>query len=186
MAMRDVIFDAINKGGATRESLLELTGTTEKGLASQFTYLRMMGKCPKKQEDGTYKIVSAEEWNSRSSAGASSVPLTPEQRLEKMEKRSKRASTAYDNAKKRAEIEINSENELIQLKFVKAETEFKIAEIELGQAQVIVNEQPEKGKVPKQPEVPEEDTPDVPKDEDNRAEDEELDFDNDEFEEGLG
>ena len=52
MAMRDVIKEAIIAGGATKESLLELTGTTEKGLASQFTYLRMMGSCPKKKDDG--------------------------------------------------------------------------------------------------------------------------------------
>ena len=31
MAMRDIIKKAIEEGGATKESLLELTGTTEKG-----------------------------------------------------------------------------------------------------------------------------------------------------------
>jgi len=60
MAMRDQIKEAIIAGGATKESLLALTGTTEKGLASQFTYLRMMGTCPMKQEDGTWKIVTTE------------------------------------------------------------------------------------------------------------------------------
>ena len=102
MAMRDQIKEAIIAGGATKESLLALTGTTEKGLASQFTYLRMMGTCPMKQEDGTWKIVTTEEWEAhRGSGGGSSVTLTPTERVEKAEKRSKRAASAFDNAKTR-------------------------------------------------------------------------------------
>lgn len=135
MAMRDVIREAIMAGGATKESLLELTGTTEKGLASQFTYLRMMGTCPMKSEDGTFKIVSAEEWEAhRSSGGTSSKPLTPAERLAKAEKRSKRAATAYDNALKRHESD--PDNRLNELKFIKAQAELEIAEIELGKADV--------------------------------------------------
>jgi hypothetical protein len=135
MAMRDQIKEAIEAGGATRESLLELTGTTEKGLASQFTYMRMMGNCPMKQADGTFKIVSAQEWEDHkgASSGAAASSLTPEQRVEKAEKRSKRAAAAYDNAKKRAEA--NADNRLYELKFIKAEAEFEIAEIELGKAE---------------------------------------------------
>ena len=135
MAMRDQIKEAIEAGGATRESLLELTGTTEKGLASQFTYMRMMGNCTMKQEDGTYKIVSAQEWEDHkgSSSGAATSNLTPEQRVERAEKRSKRAAAAYDNAKKRKEA--NPEDRLNELKFIKAEAEFEIAEIELGKAE---------------------------------------------------
>jgi hypothetical protein len=84
MAMRDEIYEAIMKGGATTESLLELTGTTKKGLASQMTYLRMMGKCPMKQEDGTFTIVTPEEWAaSRESSGTPGKILTPEERVEK-------------------------------------------------------------------------------------------------------
>jgi len=142
MAMRDQIYEAIVAGGATKESLLELTGTTEKGLASQFTYLRMMGKCPMKQEDGTWKIVSAEEWEAhRSSGGGTGKILTPAERLEKAEKRSKRAATAYDNAKKR--FEADEDNRLNQLKFIKAEAEFEIAEIELGKAEEAAANAPE-------------------------------------------
>ena len=141
MAMRDEIFKAIMAGGATKESLLELTGTTEKGLASQFTYLRMMGKCPKKQEDGTFTIVSAEEWEAHRAAGGSGKTLTPEERVEKARKRSTRAATAYDNAQKKAEA--NPEDRLCELKFIKAEAEFEIAEIELGKAEAAYEEAPE-------------------------------------------
>jgi hypothetical protein len=134
MAMRDMIKKSIEEGGATKESLLELTGTTEKGLASQFTYLRMMGTCPMKQEDGTWKIVTTEEWEAhRGAGGASSVSLTPEERVEKAEKRSKRAASAFDNAKTRHEAK--PDDRLAELKFVKAEAEFEIAEIELGKAE---------------------------------------------------
>lgn len=141
MAMRDDIKKAIEEGGATKESLLELTGTTEKGLASQFTYLRMMGTCPMKQTDGTFKIVSSEEWEAHRSSGATGKVLTPQERFEKAGKRSKRAATAYDNAKKRAEA--NSDDRLSHLKFVKAEAELEIAEIELGKAEAAIPDENE-------------------------------------------
>jgi len=133
--MRDDIKVAIEAGGATRESLLELTGTTEKGLASQFTYMRMMGNCPIKQEDGTFKIVTSEEWEAHKAASGSksTKTLTPEERVERSEKRSKRAASAYDSAKKR--MEVDPENRLNELKFIKAEAELEIAEIELGKAE---------------------------------------------------
>ena len=132
--MRDAIHEAIMKGGATKESLLELTGTTEKGLASQFTYLRMMGKCPMKQDDGTWKIVSADDWEAHRASGGGTTGkiLTPAERLEKAEKRSKRAASAYDNAKNR--YEEDTDNRLNELKYIKAEAELEIAEIELGKA----------------------------------------------------
>lgn len=135
MAMRDVIKKSIEEGGATKESLLELTGTTEKGLASQFTYLRMMGTCPMKQEDGTWKIVTTEEWEAHRGAGGgvSGKILTPEERVDKAEKRSKRATSAFDNAKIRHEAK--PEDRLAELKFLKAQAELEISEIELGKAE---------------------------------------------------
>ena len=141
MAMRDDIRKAIEAGGATKESLLALTGTTEKGLASQFTYLRMMGNCPMKQEDGTWKIVSTEEWEAhRSSGSGSAVNLTPEQRVDKAEKRSKRASVAFDSAKTR--FEADKSNRLNELKLTKATAELEIAEIELGKAEEVFMAEP--------------------------------------------
>lgn len=155
MAMRDDILKAIQAGGATRESLLALTGTTEKGLASQFTYLRMLGNCPMKQEDGTYKIVSQEEWAKHRSSGPSATPLTPKDRVKKAEKRVSRATSAYDNAKKRKDD--NPEDELCSLKFIKAEAELRIAEIEQAQAEKELAEAIEKGEVSADEEVTEDD-----------------------------
>ena len=142
MAMRDEIKVAIEEGGATKESLLELTGTTEKGLASQFTYMRMMGNCPMKQADGTFKIVSADEWEAHKaeSGSTSTVNLTPAERVERLEKRSKRATSAYDNAKKRHEAD--DEDRLKELKFIKAQAELEICEIELGLAEEILANTP--------------------------------------------
>ena len=134
MAMRDQIYEAIVKGGATAESLLQLTGTTKKGLASQFTYLRMMGKCPRKKDDGTYEIVSAEEWEaSRASGGTTGKILTPEERVEKARKREQRAAAAQTNAEKR--LEANPDDRLNQLQAEKCNIELEISSILLGQAE---------------------------------------------------
>lgn len=136
MAMRDEIFNAIEEGGATKQSLLDLTGTTEKGLASQMTYLRMMGKCPMVKEDGTYKIVSTEEWESYKASRVSKTAgktLTPAEKVERAQKREQRASTALDNAKKRADSD--PDNRLFKLQVVKAEAELEISSIELGKAE---------------------------------------------------
>lgn len=143
MAMRDEIFEAIMKGGATKESLLAMTGTTEKGLASQFTYLRMMGKCPMKQEDGTFKIVSPEEWDAHraSSAGKTGKVLTPAEKVEKARKREQRATSALDNANKR--FENDPDNRLYELQKIKAEAELEIASIELGAAEAALAEAPD-------------------------------------------
>jgi len=143
MAMRDEIYKAIMKGGATKESLLTLTGTTEKGLASQFTYLRMTGKCPQKQEDGTFKIISADEWEAtRGTAGTKSdAALSPADKEKKAAKRAERAQSAYDNASKK--LEASPEDVLTKLKFTKAEAELKIAEIELGMAETLAAEAPD-------------------------------------------
>ncbi len=146
MAMRDQIYDAIMKGGATRESLLKLTGTTEKGLASQFTYLRMLGKCPMKQDDGTFKIVSAEEWAAHKTTRTPTKILSPKDRVMKAEKRVQRATTAFDNAKKKAES--TPDDKLSELKYQKADAELQIAEIELGIAEEAYRDAPPEDELP--------------------------------------
>ena len=142
MAMRDQIYEAIMAGGATKESLLELTGTTEKGLASQMTYLRMTGRYPMKNEDGTFRIATEEEWEAHkaTSGTATDKTLTPEERVEKAQKRSNRASTAFTNASKR--LEADPDDRLTQLKAKKAECELEIAEIELGIAESALRDAP--------------------------------------------
>ena len=169
--MRDDIYTAIMKGGATKESLLELTGTTEKGLASQFTYLRMTGKCPKKQEDGTFTIISEEEWAEHRAAGKGTggKVLTPAERVEKAQKRSDRASTASTNATKRSDAK--PDDNLLLLKATKADCELQIAEIELGQAEEALRNAPPEEVVAEDPEAEEPVAEDaVPEDEEPAVE----------------
>ena len=137
MAKRDIIYDRIMQGGATKEILMEVAEVNDKGLASQMTYLRLMGKCPMKQDDGTYKIVTREEWDayqeSRAGVGGGSrAPQTPAKRKELAEKRVKRAASALDNAQKK--FDAASDVLLNDLQFQKAKLELQIAEILEGEA----------------------------------------------------
>jgi hypothetical protein len=143
MAKRDIIMAEILKGGATQASLMEAAQVNEKGLASQFTYMRMMGKCPMKQPDGTFKIVSREEWDayteSRGGVGSTKI-LTPAERLDRAAKRVTRAASALDSATKRL---ATTHNKLNQLQVEKCKIELQIAEILEGEAQTAVDEAPE-------------------------------------------
>ena len=136
MAKRDIIYDRIMQGGATREILMEVSETDSKGLASQMTYLRMMGKCPMKQDDGTYKIVSAEEWESYRSEARGRGPaqiLTPQQRYDKALAREARASKAFDRAVTAKDN--NPGDELRELNYIKADAEFKISTLLVREAE---------------------------------------------------
>jgi hypothetical protein len=151
--MREVIYDRIMEGGATKEILMEIAGTTAKGLSSQFTYLRMMGRCPMLVEDDegnkTYKIVTPEEWeNHRAEVSANSQKktLSPEKRLEKAGKRVERAVQGVENTLKRKEA--NPDNELYDLQYQKAVIENKIANIELANAEHLYKTQSEDGQAP--------------------------------------
>lgn len=62
---RLIILNAIKKGGATKESLMEVASVTAKSLASQFSYLRLMGHYPFKTETGVYELMSATDWLAR-------------------------------------------------------------------------------------------------------------------------
>jgi hypothetical protein len=148
VAKRFTILEAIKKGGATKESLMDLAKVDEKGLASQLTYLRMSGQYPVKGSDGIYTLSTAEDWAAKRATvgtGAATVTLSPAERLARAEKRSKRAASAYDAAK--AKKDANPNDRVSELNFIKAEAELEIAEIMLGRAQaeapvgtVVVNE----------------------------------------------
>lgn len=147
VAKRFIILEAIKKGGATKESLMELAKVDEKGLASQLTYLRMSGQYPVKGADGVYTLSTAEDWAAKRATvgtGATTVTLSPAERLAKAEKRSKRAASAYDTAK--AKKDANPNDRVSELNFIKAEAELEIAEIMLGRAQadapLVANEVP--------------------------------------------
>ena len=58
---RIIILEAIKAGGATRDSLMELAAVDTKNLASQFSYLRLMGMYPIKDDKGIYRIATKDE-----------------------------------------------------------------------------------------------------------------------------
>ena len=86
---RLIIKAAIEAGGATKESLMDLAEVSSASLATNFTYLRLMGYYPVKKEDGTYAFVNEGEWNliqeNRAAAAvdrrAPGVTKTPEELL---------------------------------------------------------------------------------------------------------
>lgn len=142
MAKRDLILAALEEGPKSPEQLMEVAEVNKAGLASQFTYLRLMGKFPRKLEDGLVHLVTKEEFEAAKASrgsGKESKPLTPAEKLDKAQKREARASSALDNAKKRAEANATDYNEL---NVTKCECELKMASILVGEAEVLVAESP--------------------------------------------
>jgi len=126
---RELIKAAIEAGGQTIESLCELAGVDQKGLSSQFAYLRLTGVYPNKGEDGKFTLITKEEFEAKRGERKPAVALTPAQILEKAEKREKRAAAAVTTAQGRYDKDANRENEL-RLAIAKAELE--LASILLG------------------------------------------------------
>ena len=132
---REVVKAVIEAGGATTESICEVAQVDAKGLASQMSYLRLTGVFPMKDENGIYRLGTAEEAAERAAARSSSKPrveLTPEQRLERAVKRENRAATAHTTAQKRFESSPTRETEL---RLTIATAELELASILLGAEQ---------------------------------------------------
>ena len=111
---RDIILAAIKAGGATRESLMEVSNTDRKGLASQLSALNTRGHTiaeldPAKAEfpickDGIFFMGSLADYNEKNAPSASGVKKqkTMEQVREDAQKREDKASSAHDRAAKKA------------------------------------------------------------------------------------
>jgi len=141
---RDIVKETIENGDATMDTLIEAADCKYESVMSIFSMLRLMGHCPVKDvphsedaETMTYRLVDHETWerlkeeraaNSKSTARK----VTPEERLDKAEKRLERTEKAMNSAKERAE---KYEDEVYQLRAQKAEIEFKLAGYELAEAQ---------------------------------------------------
>ena len=95
---RTIIADRINEGGATKEILMEVAEVDSKGLASQFSYLRLTGKCPVVDAKGVYSIITQDEWEElkaqRVPAAKKEDSKTPEERHELTVKRVERCTAA--------------------------------------------------------------------------------------------
>lgn len=129
---REIIAEAINAGGATKESLMAVAEVNSAGLSSQFTYLRLTGKYPVKGDDGCFKFVTEDEWNAMKSASATSRTSTApaksvEERKEAVDKRVAKLQEAFD---KRNEAFKADKSEMNKLKRMKADAEIQIALLE--------------------------------------------------------
>lgn len=125
----------INEGGATKQSLCEDLGINDKSLASLFAQLRLMGHYNIKNEDGTIRLGTLEEYEAAKPAPKprkETVAKTPEQVLEAAQKRETKAATASTNAKAKYEANPCRENEL---RMIIADAELELASILLGKAE---------------------------------------------------
>jgi len=146
---RDIIADTIEAGNATMESLMEAAGCKYASVMSNFSMLRLMGKCPVKDvpvvfedEDGneteemTYRLVTAEEWEAVKTEKAENAKTkkaparSPEEMLEVLTKRVEKATKANDVAVTR--FEANEDSQILQLRAQKAGIELQIAQLELS------------------------------------------------------
>lgn len=138
---RDIIKEAIEKGGATRDSLMQVAGVNKAGLASQLSYLNLIAKgagtgFPLQDKDGIFYLGTKEEYEAknanRGTGGKAATPKTPEQILEAARKREDRASAKLTTTKKRAEENPTEEN---KLRYNIAELELRLASILLGKVE---------------------------------------------------
>lgn len=141
---REKLIHLVTQGGATKESLIEDLGCTEKSLASVFTLVRLMGHFPMKGEDGVYYMGSQEDFEAAKIARAANSkakaePKTPAQVLEAATKREDRAAKMATTAEKRFAENASRENEL---RLTMAKAELELSSILLGQAQAAVDNAP--------------------------------------------
>lgn len=142
---REIIAENIEAGGATMESLMAAADCKYESVMSNFSMLRLMGKCPVKdvETDGvlTYRFVTSEEWEKIKASKIVSnkrptVTKSPAQRLIAAEKRTDKCEKVVIGAVKRATA--NTSDILLDLRAQKAEVEFQIAKFELEEAKKAV------------------------------------------------
>ena len=125
----------IEQGGATNEIIEETVGISNKSRGTIFAQLRLMGKYPMADENGVYRIGTADEFEAKKAAAATNrkprVALTPAQALEKAKARETKASKALTTAS--ARLNMNPDSRELQLRH-------RIAELELELASVLLSE----------------------------------------------
>lgn len=125
----------IEQGGATNEIIEETVGISNKSRGTIFAQLRLMGKYPMADENGVYRIGTADEFEAKKAAAAANrkptKTLTPAQVLEKAKARETKASKALTTAG--ARLNMNPDSRELQLRH-------RIAELELELASVLLSE----------------------------------------------
>lgn len=127
----------IEQGGATNESIEETVGISNKSRGTIFAQLRLMGKYPMADENGVYRIGTADEFEAKKAAAAANrkptKTLTPEEALEKAKARETKASKALTTAS--ARLNMNPDSRELQLRHRIAELELELASVLLSEAE---------------------------------------------------
>ena len=135
---RTIIADAIREGGATKESLMEAASVDSKGLASQFSYLRLTGQCPIVDADGIFSLVTTAEWEEMKAARVPKAKKedtkTPEERLAAAEARVTKCEAAAKAAADRFNKNTDDTKEVVLKAYSdRADADLVIAEYALGE-----------------------------------------------------
>ena len=127
----------IEQGGATNEIIEETVGISNKSRGTIFAQLRLMGKYPMADENGVYRIGTADEFEAKKAAAAANrkprVALTFAQALEKAKARETKASKALTTAS--ARLNMNPDSHELQLRHRIAELELELASVLLSEAE---------------------------------------------------
>jgi len=125
---RLLIKELIEKGGATRKSICDELGISYASLATNFSYLRLMGCYPVKNTDGTLSLTDENGWNDAKAKRDILNSKTAKPIPERHSALKRRVVKCTDTLEK-AQTKLNSKPEdiLTQLRLEKAKIELKIA-----------------------------------------------------------
>lgn len=133
---RLVIKKMIEAGGCTKDSIKTDLGITAASLATNFTYLRLMGFYPVADDDGVLSFTNEAGWEeiqatkaAASKTRKSTSTKTPQERYEMLSKRVTKCKATYEKASDKAAD--NSSDTLLGLREEKADIELQIANYEL-------------------------------------------------------
>ena len=128
---REHVIALISEGTATRASLCEALNIKPTSLASIFSQLRLMGKCPIEDDNKVLRLGTPEEYDALKAAKTSNKKvLTPEEQLDAAAKRVDRATKAFDKA---TENKNQDKSPKTKWKFKAAEAELELAKIALAE-----------------------------------------------------
>ena len=144
---RIFVIEAIREGGKTHSDLMDAAECNAAGLASQFTYMRLMGNdaeggtCPIKDDAGIYSLVTGAEWEEMkaekkaSAKTRTAAPKDPVARLKAATKRVAKAEKADKSYAKKMEETEDASREL-EIRAELAELNLELANLELDMAKV--------------------------------------------------
>ena len=164
---REIIADVIEAGGATMESLMEAAACKYASVMSNFSMLRLMGKCavkdvdteiPVLDEDGnetfddagevatttiqTYRFVTADEWKEIQAAKATNAKAkkAPARTPEEQKALLEKRIEKLNTAKANADKRAEEgDSEILNLRAQKADIECQIAGLELAEIQAKID-----------------------------------------------